>query len=145
MESQLHKLLKNTVTQELQYQKYTIYLEPQESPFKRMWWHSYRPDILGILSNNSDLLVVLVECETKPNRLRVMQKTSQIKHVFSLQKRLNENHVILPLLVIPPMNLHKVNCLEVRRFWEVWIVNYSREILHKLPRIRNLPNNHRLI
>ncbi|MCW3997848.1 MAG: hypothetical protein NWF10_04690 [Candidatus Bathyarchaeota archaeon] len=137
MEGQLHKFLKQSVALELQRKNYKLYNEPPESPFSRLWWHSYRPDILGLLSNKSVLQVILVECETKPNQKRVLEKTSQIRSVLSLQKQLYEHHTILPLLVIPPLTLHKVNCLAIRQFWEIWIVNPSGVILHKILRTHN--------
>jgi hypothetical protein len=135
MEGRLHKLLKHAVAKDLKCQKYTLYYEPPESPINRLLWHSYRPDILGVLLKGSNLRVVLVECETKPNQKRVLIKTAQIRRALSIQKQLNENHSIIPLLAIPSMNLHKVNFLEVRRFWEIWIVNRIGEIMHKIFRI----------
>ena len=134
MEGHLHKFLKHTVGQELQNQNYTLHYEPLESPLSRLWWHSYRPDILATLSSNFNLKVVLVECETQPNRKRVLTKTAQIQQSLSLQKRLHENTSILPLLVIPPANLYKIICSAIRRFWEIWIVNRAGEIKHKISR-----------
>jgi hypothetical protein len=132
MESHLHKHLKHTIAQELQRKNYTLYFEAHCSPFSRLLWNSYCPDILGVLENKNSLKIILVECETKPTKKRVIKKTIQIKQVLSLQKRLNEKHVILPLLAIPAMNLYKVNGKEIRNFWEIWIINQSGEILHKL-------------
>lgn len=100
-----------------------------------MNWHSYRPDILGILKSEKKLKIVIVECETKPNRNRVLKKTLQIKRVLSLQKQLNEHHFVLPLLAIPALNLHKINFLDIRSFWEIWIINQNGKILHKISRI----------
>jgi hypothetical protein len=137
MEGQLHKFLKHRVAQELQCQNYTIYHEPPDSPFDRLLWRSYRPDILGVLTRNSILQVVLAECETKPSQKRILKKTTQIRQVLSLQKQLNENHNILPLLVIPSLTLHKVNCVAIRRFWEIWILDSSGAILHKILRNHN--------
>jgi len=134
MEGHLHKFLKRTVGLELQNQNYTIYYEPLESPFNRLCWHSYRPDILATLSCNVNLQIVLVECETNPNQKRVLRKTAQIQQNLSLQKRLHENTSILPLLVIPPANLYKIICSSSRRFWEIWIINRSGEIKHKISR-----------
>jgi len=136
MEGKIHKLLKHAARKELKNQKYTLYHEPIESPLNRLFWHSYRPDILGVQKMCSIFKVVLVECETKPNKNRVLKKSAQIKRVFSLQQQLNEKHAILPLLVIPFKNLHKVNCLEIRSFWEIWIVNHLGEIMHKISRIQ---------
>jgi hypothetical protein len=132
MEGQLHKLLKETVAKELENQNFKLYYEPSESPLNRVSWYSYRPDILGICVKNSTLQIMLVECETKPNQKRILEKTSQIKKVFSLQKQLWEYHKIIPILAIPVLNLYKVNCTRIRKFWEIWIVNQSGRLLHKI-------------
>jgi hypothetical protein len=126
--------MKQTVAKELQSQKYTTYYEPLDSPYRNLWWDCFRPDVLATRYCKGNLQVVLVECETKPNRKRVLRKTVMIKRNLSLQKRLYENALILPLLVIPPFNLVKVICSAVRRFWEIWIVNQLGEIRHKISR-----------
>lgn len=56
--------------------------------------------------------------------------------IESNSKQLNEKHAILPLLIIPFRNLYKVNCLESRRFWEIWIVNNIGETMHKISHIK---------
>jgi hypothetical protein len=75
----------------------------------------------------------LAECETTPTRKRIMAKASKIKQTLTLQKQLNERHVICPLLIIPPMKLGRINCSAIRRFWEIWIVNRRGIIAHKIP------------
>jgi hypothetical protein len=133
MEEKLHKLFKRVVTKELLKEDYAVYIEPAESPMERLWWGPYRPDVLGVISTNSLFKVALVECETTPARKRIMAKASKIKQTLTLQKRLNERHVICPLLIIPPMNLGRVNCSPIRSFWEIWIVNRRGMIVHKIP------------
>ena len=134
MEGNLHKLHKQTVAQELQKQSYGIHIEPWESPLNLLWWQSYKPDILAIKQTNSGRKIVLVECETKPNRKRVLDKTKQIKKNLTLQKQLFENSMILPLLVIPPNNLQKMIFSPIRKFWEIWIISQEGQIKHKIPR-----------
>ena len=136
MEGKLRKSLKQSVTQELLNQYYEVYHETPESPLKRLYWHSYSPDILGIYSNNSKLIIVIAECETKPSFEKTLRKTNQIRYGFSLQKQLNEYHFIFPLLVIPAINFNKINFLEIRKFWQIWIINNSGKILYKLPNIK---------
>ena len=136
MEGALHKFLKETVADELQRQNYSIYYEPLESPLKRLWWNSYRPDVLAMKSRKSNLDVIFVECETKPNRKRVLRKTEKIKKYISLQKELHENATILPLLIIPPFNLNKIISSQLRQIWEIWIINNVGEIKHKISQIR---------
>jgi hypothetical protein len=134
MEGRLHRLFKRVVKKELLEEKYTVYFEPTEPPLVRLWWWSYRPDILGIISNQFVVKVVLVECETAPTSKQIVAKMSKIRQSFSLQKQLHEKHVIRLLLIIPPMTLHRINCSDIRRFWEIWIVNRFGEIAHKIPR-----------
>lgn len=136
IESHLHKLLKNAVAKELHKIDFTLYFESPFSPVRRLWWTSYRPDILGILEDESRLHIILVECETNPMKRRILKKANKIKKAFALQKRLNENHSILPLLAIPPLNLHKINSRKIREFWEIWIINQFNEVIHKLYRIK---------
>jgi hypothetical protein len=118
-EGTLHKLHKQTVAQELQKQSYGIHFEPWESPLDLLWWQAYKPDILAIKQANSSRRIVLVECETKPSRQRVLAKTRQIKKNLAIQKQLFENTMILPLLVIPPNNLQKMMFSPIRKFWEI--------------------------
>ena len=133
-EGSLHKLHKNVVAEELIKQRYSIYFEPLESPLDLLWWHSYRPDILAMKQFDLIQKIILVECETNPNCQRVLTKKKQIKKNLSLQKQLLKNTTVLPLLVIPPNNLQKMISSPIRRFWEIWIINQSGKIKHKISR-----------
>lgn len=137
MEGSFHKFLKNRVANELQKQKYSIYYEPLESPLERLWWDYYRPDILALKNLSLNLKVVLVECETKPNLKRLLEKTAKIHNYLFLQKMLDEKVSIIPLLVIPPFNLSKIISCKVRKFWEIWIINNTGKILDKISRVKN--------
>jgi hypothetical protein len=134
-EGTLHKLHKQTVAEELQKKSYGIHFEPWESPLKLLWWQSYKPDILAIKQTSTSQKIVLVECETKPNRKRVLAKTIQIKKNLAIQKQLFENTLVLPLLVIPPNNLEKMLFSSIRKFWEIWIITQEGQIKHKIPRV----------
>lgn len=133
-EGSLHKLHKQKVAEELQKQDYGIHFEPWESPLDLLWWQSYKPDILAFKQSNSCRKIVLVECETRPNRKRVLTKTSQIKKNLAIQKQLFENTMILPLLAIPPNNLQRIMFSSIRKFWEIWIINKGGQIEHKILR-----------
>jgi hypothetical protein len=133
MEKKLHKLFKRVVKKELLKEDYAVFVEPAESPVERLMWGPYRPDVLGIISKKSLFKIALAECETIPTRKRITAKASKIKRTLSLQKRLDERHVICPLLIIPPMSFGKINCSTIRRFWEIWIVNQRGIIAHKIP------------
>jgi hypothetical protein len=139
MEGRLHQLFKRSVTQELRKEGYIIHTEPWIPPIEQLVWHSYRPDIVDVLANNGILKVTLVECETTPNRTRVLAKTTRIRRTMSLQKRFHEHHEIRLLLTIPPTQLHKINYAKIRRFWEIWIVNRWGTITQRIPRIKGKP------
>ena len=126
--------MKYNVGKELENQDYLIYFEPLESPLNYLCWEYYRPDLLAVKCCSSNLDIIMVECETKPNMNRVLQKTNKIQKYLSLQKKLNEKATIFPLIVIPPFNLNKIISTKVRKLWEIWIINDSGKILHKIPR-----------
>jgi hypothetical protein len=137
-EGTLHKLHKQTVAEELQKQNYGIHFEPWESPLNLLWWQAYKPDILAIKQTMSSRRIVLVECETKPTRKRVLTKTRQIKKNLAIQKQLFTDTMILPLLIIPPNNLQKIMFSPIRKFWEIWIISQEGQIKHKISRTPGL-------
>jgi hypothetical protein len=134
-EGPLHKLHKQIAADELQKKNYGIHFEPWESPLNLLWWQAYKPDILAIKQTMSSRRIVLVECETKPNRKRVLAKTMQIKKNLAIQKQLFENTMVLPLLIIPPNNLQKMLFSTIRKFWEIWIISQEGQIKYKMPRV----------
>ena len=137
MESVLHERFKSVIYNELEKEGYDIYIEPYESPFDRLRWSYYRPDILGVICKDTEFRLVLVECETNPKIKRIKGKMSKIRRWLTFQKRLNEKHVLRLLLIIPPMMLRKVNYFEIRRLWEIWIVNKRGKIIYKIPQLEN--------
>lgn len=132
MESRLHELFKRAVFTELEREGYDLYVEPLEPPLSRLNWSQYRPDVFGVLYDEAESRFVLVECETDPRIKRIKGKLSKIRSL-NIQKILNEKRVVFRLLLVIPLGmLHRVNCLEIRRFWEIWIVNYRGEIIYKI-------------
>ncbi len=134
MESDLHEFLKEVVFSELERYGYDLYIEPSESPSGRLNWSFFRPDILGLICTKAEFRLVLVECETNPSIRRINSKMFKIRRWLTLQKRLGEKHNFRLLLVIPLGMLCKVNKLDIRRVWEIWIVNFRGEIIDKIPR-----------
>ena len=137
VEGSSHQLLKDVALDELGREGYDLYVEPSESPLERLVWRFYRPDILGLIRGRTLLSLVLVECETNPGLRRMMAKMAKIRRSLGLQKRLNENHLLRLLLVIPPGALHRVASSSIRRLWEIWIVNETGNILHKIPQLES--------
>lgn len=133
MEGWFHNLLKQTVSKELKREGYTLYVEPIEPPLERLWWDAYQPDLLGIVSGENHFKLVFVECETNPRRRRILEKTTKIRQTLTLQTKLNERHLIRSILAIPTTTLNRINYPKIRRFWEIWIITHSGEIMHKIP------------
>jgi len=140
-ESKIHKLLKQIVANELEKNHFTTYQEPLESPYNNLWWQSYRPDVLATKNTERLFEVVLVECETKPDKKRVLTKMSTIQNNLTLQKRLFEKTRFHPILAIPPDNLAKILCCKVRNFWTIWIINKLGKISQKIPRTNKNVDN----
>jgi len=116
MEGQLHNLLKRTVFTELEKEGYALFIEPIESPLERLWWNSYKPDLLGIMSYDNCFKIALVECETNPRKRRVIEKILKIRVSLTLQAKLNEKQVIRPILSIPTVTFYRINYPEIREF-----------------------------
>ena len=135
LESNLHYLFKEVMCQSLSEEGYEIYIEPDISPLDRLCWSRYRPDLLGVTYNQTHFFIVLVECETRPSYSNIKRKSSKIRKWFTFQKRLDENHNIRLLLVIPPGNLRRINKGYIRELWEIWIINKKGTIIHKIPKI----------
>ena len=133
MEGKLHCVLKDAGARELKADGYNVYIEPPESPDERLAWTLYRPDILGIASESEETRFAVVECETAPSSGRIMDKTSKIRSL-TLQKRLNEKHVFRFVLVILPGLLSRALYPDMRKLWEIWIVNPEGRVCHKIPR-----------
>ncbi len=134
MEGSFHFFFFFSVSAELERNGYDFILEPAESPFDRITWNYYRPDIFGISSREAEVKIVLAECETEPNIRRMGLKTQKIRRWLSLQKRLNEKHDLRLLLAIPSGKLKRINTSSIRSFWDIWIINDGGGIIYKIPR-----------
>ena len=132
MEGKLHRVLKEVGVRELRVDGYEIYVEPPQSPDERLAWTLYRPDILGIDSESGETRFAIAECETAPNASRILDKTSKIGSL-TLQKRLNEKHVFRFILIILPGLSNRALYPDMRRLWEIWIVNSEGDVCHKIP------------
>ena len=133
LEGNYHKLMKMRVLTELRREGYELYVEPMKSPFERLIWNYYRPDLLGITTNQNSMRIVLVECETNPNMTNLRVKVLKIRHTLKLQKQLNKKHHLRFLLAIPFGTLNKINQSKSRNLWNIWILNNKGRIIHKIP------------
>ena len=145
----LHQILKKAAASELRREGYELFFEPAYSPFKRLHWFAYRPDIMGLISGDHELRLAFVECETSPRPRKMNDKTCKISSSLNLQKCLDEGHSFRFLLVIPTGTLSRILCPAVRRLWEVWTVNNLAEVVTKLsktergfPSKKDFPRTH---
>ena len=132
MEQKAHGILKKAVASELMKEGYELFFEPRYSPFSRLEWSAYRPDIMGLASGRDELRLVFVECETSPRLSRMREKTAKIQLSLSLQGRLDERHSFRFLLVIPFGTLSRVLGADLRRLWEIWIANDRAQVVTKI-------------
>lgn len=133
MESAQHTLLKRAAMNELTLDGYSLFVEPTYPPVKMLRWSAYRPDVLGVIYNESETRLALAECETAPRTGRVREKASKIEGTITLQKRLDEEHSIRPILVIPWGRLGKMMYPGIRKLWEIWLVDHAGHV-NRIPR-----------
>jgi hypothetical protein len=99
-------------------------------------WNYYRPDVIGIAEEQGWMRIVLGECETNPTLSSIREKASKISHTMKLQKKLNKNHTLKFLLVIPFGKLKRVNHSEFRELWDIWILGNKGRIIYRIPKIK---------
>jgi len=149
MPENLHQILKKAAASELKKEGYELFFEPAYSPIKRLHWFAYRPDIMGLISEDHELKLAFVECETSPRSRKMNNKTYKIESSMKLQKCLDEGHSFRFLLVIPTGTLSRILCADVHGLWEVWTVNNLAEVVTKpskiertLPSKKDFPHSH---
>ena len=117
-ESPLHHRMKAIMRAELERGGYRVLEEPLFPPSRRVFWSSYRPDLLGYRKEMGEEELVIVECETHPNVRRFASKNYSS---LWFQPFLFEGGSIRRLLAVPQGGLHGVN-LGLRKEWEVWVL-----------------------
>jgi len=73
-ESILHRLMKESVSQELAGEGYHVFFEPPYAPSRFLSWAAYRPDLFGVRASAERQEYVLVECETRPSWRKMASK-----------------------------------------------------------------------
>lgn len=131
MESSFHRLMKGTVSRELVAEGYHLHLEPLNPPLERLTWSCYRPDVLGLKDGESKLRVALAECETNPGISRMEGKNAKVRRIV-LQPFLDESHELRLILAIPCGMFSRVNHAQIRRLWEIWMINQRGRIIYKV-------------
>ena len=109
--------MKRACALELVRQGYWVYPEPLWPPCRRLWWASYRPDLLGVRSSSSRQDYAFVECETNPSTRRLLAKNYLS---VELQDQLDVPCSLRRVLAIPRGTLHRLEA-SLRYSWETWI------------------------
>ena len=120
--------MKAIVRRELERDRYAVIEEPLFPPGGRVYWSSYRPDILGYRSEEGKEELVLVECETHPNMRRFRAKNSSS---VWLQSRVHARGSLRRILAVPQGRLSSVD-MKVRDKWEIWVLG-SDSTMAKFP------------
>jgi len=110
--------MKAIVRSELERERYVVIEEPLFPPGEKVFWRSYRPDLLGYRSDGGDEELVLVECETRPSMRRFAAKNHSS---VWFQPRLFRTGSVRRILAVPQGTLRRVDAA-VRRNWEVWVL-----------------------
>jgi hypothetical protein len=135
MESDLHRSMKGMVKQVLEVERYRVMEEPLYPPARWIHWESYRPDLLGLRSDNTSEQLVIVECETHPNMKRLLAKNFAS---LWFEPSVLRDGSIRRILAIPRGNLSKLD-LRLRNRWEVWILGATGPLV-KIPMIQEGTN-----
>jgi hypothetical protein len=130
-ESQIHLFMKNAVSEALRNDDFMTYMEPDTPPFDSVTWGAYRPDVLGVKHCDSFDAYAFAECETKPRINRILaKKTASIIVQSRLLKR-TQRRLILAI----PSGTLKILDMQVRRWWEIWIVNKHSGIVSIIEKV----------
>lgn len=129
-ESELHRSMKRIIREDLEREDYRVVEEPLFSPAPWMHWECYRPDLLGLRSDDRSEQVVIVECETRPSMKRFVSKNYKS---FWFEPSVIREGSIRRILAIPRGKLASLN-LELRRGWEIWVMGSTAPIV-KIPSI----------
>ncbi len=117
-ESHVHRSMKAIVRNELEDERYAVVVEPLIPPRGKVFWSSYRPDLMGYRSEGGVEELVLVECETRPNMKRLGAKN--FSSVW-LQPYVFRRGSVRRILAVPQGKLGAVD-MRIRDKWEVWVV-----------------------
>ena len=129
-ESDLHRSMKSIVRGHLEMDNYSVVEEPLFPPAEWIHWEAYRPDLLGLRSDDRSEQIVIAECETHPNMKRF---TAKNYGSLWFEPSILCDGSIRRILAIPRGRLSALD-LELRRRWEIWVLGPTGPIL-KIPSI----------
>lgn len=127
-ESGLHRSMKRIVRSELESDSYRVVEEPLYPPADWIHWESYRPDLLGLRSDDTSECLVIAECETHPSMRRFSAKNYRS---LCFEPSVLRNGSIRRVLAVPHGKLSALD-MSLRHGWEVWVIGQSRPTL-KIP------------
>ncbi len=129
-ESGLHRSMKAIVKAELESEDYQVMTEPAFPPANWIHWESYRPDLLGLRSDETSESLVIAECETNPSMRRFNAK--RYGSLWFEPSVLREGS-IRRILAVPRGKLSALD-LTLRRGWEIWVIGKTGPML-KIPTV----------
>jgi hypothetical protein len=127
-ESWLHRSMKRIVRAELESDDYQVMEEPLFPPASWVHWERYRPDLLGLRSDDTCERLAIAECETHPSMRRFTAKNYD--SLWFEPSVLREGS-IRRILAVPRGKLSALD-LTLRHGWEIWVVGQTGTML-KIP------------
>lgn len=122
--------MKQVVRRDLEVEHYRVLEEPLFPPARWIHWDGYRPDLLGLRSDDREEELVIAECETHPNMKRF---TSKNFHTLWFEPSVLREGSIRRILAIPHGRLSSLD-MKLRHQWEIWVVGPGGPAL-KIPSV----------
>ena len=117
-ESDLHRFMKQMVREDLESDHYRVVEEPLVPPAQWVHWEAYRPDLLGLRSDERTEQLVIAECETHPSTQRLIAKNY---NTLWFEPSVLREGSVRRILAIPRGSLSALD-LRIRRQWEIWVL-----------------------
>jgi hypothetical protein len=129
-ESELHRSMKRMVRDDLEAESYRVIEEPLFPPVSWIHWDCYRPDLLGLKSDDRSEQLVIVECETHPSMRRFVSKNYGS---LWFEPSVTRDGSIRRILAVPRGKLSALD-LKLRHGWEIWVMGSTAPVT-KIPSI----------
>lgn len=123
-ESELHRSMKRIVRDSLEKENYRVVEEPLFPPASWIHWDHYRPDLLGLRSDDSLEELVIVECETRPSMKRFVSKNYGS---LWFEPSVTRDGSVRRILAVPRGKLSVLD-LRLRHGWEIWVMGTTAPV-----------------
>jgi hypothetical protein len=117
--------MKKIVRGALEFDNYSVVEEPLHPPAEWIHWEAYRPDLLGMRSDDRSEQIVIAECETRPSMRRFIAKNYAS---LWFEPSILCDGSIRRILAIPRGRLAALD-MELRHRWEIWVLGPTGPIL----------------